>query len=191
MSKKKKIALATVAGILVLGGACLLTGCGGDSSSSAGGTGGGNTPPPNVIPGPPPAPEDPLQIVDNDNDGTWDDIQTYIIETYPNSAKERAFLTQYAQVLQAALVDANDKALSRQHSIEVGISMECGKYITGDWERTGTMILDIKAHFLSVGERKSVYYEQYDRNIGGGTYPGLKLNPTADSCTFDPSTLPN
>ena len=196
---KKRIGLAIVAGIVVLGGACVLTGCGngGSPSTSSAGTpnGGGNTPPPSVTPRPEPtpAPENPLQIVDTNSDGTWDDMEEYINETYPTSAKERAFMTQYTQALQNALLGAGNETLSLQNYMKILHAADCGEYVTGDRDRAEKMRYALKARFLSIGGRSSTYYgdDGFSANLGGKMLPDTSITVTEDSCFFDLATLPN
>src|SRR3989344_936537 len=57
-----------------------------------------------------------LEGVDSDGDGIRDDVQRYIVLTFPSSEKTRAALTQITQDVQDAIMNADDE----DESIEIG-----------------------------------------------------------------------
>ena len=190
-----KIALGIILGVLVLAGVCSISGCGSGSSGSGSGAVSSTTPSP--APDTSGLPPDPgvngkltLVGVDADADGVRDDIQRYIALTYPNSAKTRAALTQYAKVIQAALLDANDKVKSVQHGEEVSKSSECLWYTLGSVDaahKAGSLLREVA---LNTDERNRAYFA-YDDKLGGEVFEGTPYDQRASTCTFDVSVLPN
>ncbi|QPJ60770.1 MAG: hypothetical protein G3M70_02240 [Candidatus Nitronauta litoralis] len=67
--------------------------------------------------------------IDSDNDGVRDDIQRYIELTYPESAKTRAALRQYAKAANDALENAEDKRTSINNAYKANRSQECLYFI--------------------------------------------------------------
>lgn len=186
-----KISLGIILGVLALAGVCTLAGC------NEGGSGGSATSSTTPAPDTSGLPPDPgvngkltLAGVDADADGVRDDIQRYIAMTYPNSAKTRAALTQDAKVIQASLLDANDKVKSVRHGEEVSKSSECLGYVLGSSEaayKAGSLLREVA---LNTDERNRAYFT-YDDQLGGEVFSGTPDSQRASTCTFDVSTLPN
>lgn len=178
MSKKKKITLVAVAGILLLGG--LLVACnGGGSSSASTPNGGGTTPPPAAY-----APYDP------NGEGLPLHVRQYIEETYPDSARKRAALFQYAKVMEKALADADNKELSIQHAQESDRALACLQYTQGSVDAARTVRLDLKPIILNTDERNEAYLT-YNDQLGGQVFKGIPYDERASACSIDPSSLPD
>ncbi len=186
-----KISLGIILGVFALAGVCTLAGC--NDGGSGGGATSSTTPAPDMSGLPPdPGPNGKLTLVgvDADADGVRDDIQRYIALTYPNSAKARAALTQDAKVMQASLLDANDKAKSVQHGEETSKAGECLWYILGSVDaayKAGSLLREV---VLNTDERNRAYFT-YDDQLGGEVFSGTPYDQRASTCTFDASTLPN
>lgn len=193
MEKKSKIVMV-ILGVLVLAGIGVIAGCGGGGGSQEPSTPAVVTPTPPVSDGLPPDPGEngklTLAGVDADADGLRDDIQRYIAISHPDSAKERAALTQYAKVVQSALLDANDKAKSVQHGSEVGQAISCEEYTAGSVEAAIAMEGDLQSVILNTDERNRAYF-LYDSQLGGEVFKGTPYDQRASTCTIDPATLPN
>lgn len=161
----KKLGLAIGAGVVIVGAICLLTGCGGGGSSGA-----------NPTPTPTPTPRT-----------ITEEANQFIAQRHPDSAKKRAALTQYADVIIAALADANDKTKSLKHGDEAMRATECLTYILGSAD---AMIADKNALRAAIVTNDRIdRYNTYNDQLGGAVFP-LKSD-FASSCTFDPSSFPN
>ena len=186
-----KIALGIILGVLVLAGVCSISGC---NDSGGGGSATSSTTPAPDTSGLPPDPgvngKLTLVGVDADADGVRDDIQRYIAINHPNSAKARAALTQYAKVVQAALLDANDKVKSVQHGEEVSKAAECLGYILGSADAAYQARMPLREVALNTDERNRAYFV-YNDKLGGEVFPGTPDSQRATTCTFDASILPN
>ena len=194
MEKKSKIAIGVILGVLILVGVGAIAGCGGGGGSQGSGTPVVVTPTPPVPDGLPPDPgasgKLTLAGVDVDVDGVRDDIQRYIAVNHPDSAKERAALTQDAKVMQAALLDANDKAKSVQHGEEASKSSECLWYTFGSVDVAYQAEISLRAVALNTDERNRAYF-LYDSQLGGEVFKGTPYDQLASTCAVDPATLPN
>lgn len=177
MSKKKKIALATVAGILVLGG--LLAACNSGGGSSPVGSGGGNTPPAAYVP------------YDPNGEGVRPDVRQYIEETYPDSARKRAALFQMAKLAELAITDADNKDLSIQHARDMDRAGACLWYTFGTVsaysEAENALVEGV---VLNTDARNKAYFTFNDQ-LGGQYFQGTPHDERAGSCDIDPATLPN
>lgn len=189
MSKKKKITLATVAGILVLGG--LLAACNGGGSSSPAGTGGGTTPPP-VTEEPTDNTPPPTAYVpyDPNGEGLPLNVRQYIEETYPDSARKRAALFQYAKVMEKALTDAHSKDLSIQHAREDDLAGACLWYTFGTVGAYGDAEEKLRPIILNTDERNMAYFT-YNDQLGGQVFKGIPHDERASACDINPASLPN
>lgn len=131
-----------------------------------------------------------LAGIDANNDGVRDDVAAYIAQSHPNSAKERAALTQYAKVMQSALLDANDKALSIQHMEETSKALECMSYTAGSVEGAIAMKGDLRSLVLNTDDRNRAYFAFNDK-LGGGVFSATPDSQISATCTVNPATLPN
>ena len=187
MSKNVKTGLIIVA--LIAGGftICGLTSCGGG--------GGGDTvgDPPIRNPDVPNNPQSGggsgntvLGSADTNSNEVPDEVDEWIASIAPSSAKTRAALTQNAVVYTHALLDADNKALSRDHAREMGRAIACVIHLVG--ARVALDLSDeLEAQFLNSNERSEAYIK-YDGHLGG-TSP---LAPSDGStCDFNLASLPN
>jgi len=179
MNRSKIIIIIGVVVVSVLG-ACSLISCGG-------GGGNGNNESGVILPPVSGQPADTIASEDtNPKDGVWDYIGTYIDKTQPNSEKTRTALREYAKNLQAQLLDANDKALSIQHSKEEDFSIACIEYILGFKEYV-RISDDLIANLVNTDIRIEAYFD-YNNQFGGDGGP---IPATASACNFDVDSLPN
>ncbi len=128
-----------------------------------------------------------LAGVDSDHDGVRDDVQRYIAQTYSNSEKTRAALTQDAKVVQSELLDANSKQLSMQHSDEEDKAASCLNSLVG-LDNSIEMQKKLEVTILNTDDRTRAYFK-YDDQLGGEVF---SLLPDDSSyCTFDVNTMSN
>lgn len=184
--KTKKI-ITMVFGSIILASVFFIAGCGSESKSGADSTA------PVVDDGLPPDPGEAgkatIAGIDSDGDGVRDDIQRYIAQTYPDSEKARAVLTQYAKIIQKQILDADSKELSMQHADEGGRVMDCGDYLL-DIDVYGKMSDELDAVTLNTDERTKAYFK-YDSQLGGEVFSGLPDDERASGCDFDSDLLAN
>lgn len=174
--QKVRLVFGVLAVALLLIGACSLTGCkGGNLTSTSMPTADG---------------KDTLAGIDADNDGVRDDVEQYIAESHPNSAKERAALTQYAKVMQAALIDANDKQKSIQHAEEASKAQECVYYTIALFDAAEQSRKGLKATILNTDARNRAYFA-YNDQLGGQNFMSTPDSQRASTCAVNPATLPN
>jgi len=187
MNKQKKIvgALATLV-VLVLA-FYVLIGCrsngGSNATTSATGISG-------LPPDPGEAGKATLAGIDSDHDGVRDDVQRYIAMTYPNSAKNRAALTQVAKVMQTALLDANDKEKSILHAEESDKAQDCLDYVFGSVNAYGKALDDLQPVILNTDVRNKAYFT-YDDHLGGQVFTGTPYDQRAAACNFNVTAFPN
>ena len=137
-----------------------------------------------------------LQGIDADMNDVRDDIDHYIVETYPNSAKVREALKQEARALTPFLLDADDKALTRGHDLPTSLAHDCIHYIAGSVEASIEIRTPFFIQFMNTKERSKAYWKA-NQHLGGTTDPrGPVLLSESDardkaSCAFDTDVLPN
>jgi hypothetical protein len=123
---------------------------------------------------------------DSDNDGVRDDVQRYIVLTYPSSETTRVGLTQAAQALQSALIDADNKAAAVTDAHTVYNAIECLSYTLASHARHTFMLL--LQQQVNTDTRTRAYL-QYSDQLGGSSFP-LSADMRR-SCGVDPGTLRN
>jgi len=127
-----------------------------------------------------------LAGIDSDNDGVRDDVQRWIVMTYPNSQKTRAALIQDTKAMQKILSDANIFAKLYNDFVQDGRAMECLSYIRpNDFDR---VLDEQKAIFLDTYLRSKTWL-QANSHLSGSSFD---LLPNSKSgCNFNPDAMPN
>jgi hypothetical protein len=97
-----------------------------------------------------------LEGIDSDNDGVRDDIQRYIVLTYPESERTRAALVQSAHSIQEALVKADDVGASIQVGHARARAVACLIHVRGP-EETVEIFGNFRAQVLNTDERSRAY----------------------------------
>lgn len=172
--QKIKLGFGVLIGVLLLAGTCSLTACGGSDPVT-------------------PLVEDgkaTLAGIDANANGVRDDVEQYIAQAHPNSARERAALTQYAKVAQSVLLDANDKELSIQHAEEEGRAQECGYYTFSSFDEAVQSRKALDAVILNTDARNKAYFA-YNDQLGGQNFMSTPDSQRASTCAVNPATLPN
>ncbi|MFZ2719449.1 MAG: hypothetical protein WAZ27_01115 [Minisyncoccia bacterium] len=160
--------LTILVSILVLGGACLATGCSKNDSPGA----------------------VPAGASDPNGAGVREDVRAYIEATYPDSAKTRAALFQYAKVMEKALADASNKQLSIQHAEESNRASTCLLYIRTATDDAREVRLKLMPVVLNTDARNKAYFT-YNDQLGGQVFMGIPYDQRVSACDINPSTLPN
>jgi len=134
-----------------------------------------------------------LAGIDSDNDGVRDDVQRWIVMTYPNSQKTRAALTQDAKAMQLIILNAANAAVARANSIEEDRATFCITFVrrqilgigNSDAYQIGR---EMEAICLNTTARTEAWL-QADRYLSGMMFniPG----DLSTGCNFNPNTMPN
>ncbi len=187
--KKYLLLVVGVFAVIIFG--CGLTSCGG---------GGGGTPletttddivdDSGLPPDPGKAGKATLAGIDSDDDGLRDDVQRYIVLTYQDSEKTRAALTQEAQMMQNALLDAGNKEKSIRHGEESGRSSACLSYVLGSLEAKRAARDKLNSIILNTDERNYAYFA-YNEQLGGEVFFSVPYNERVSACEFDVVSLSN
>lgn len=127
-----------------------------------------------------------LAGIDSDNDGVRDDVQRWIVMTYPNSQKTRAGLRQLAQDYQRFILGAASPTQIYDAARLMDNTQACLEYI-GDGYSFGGLL---KAQMLNTYARSKVFL-QADRYLSGRMYKGLPYNQWKQGCKFNPDAMPN
>jgi hypothetical protein len=124
----------------------------------------------------------PLQDVDNDNDGTWDDIQDFIDDNYGDDIDLRNGAVQFAHGLQNALLNAPDNAGSLTAATEIQRAVEC--LFALDGEEANTTRREIMAAFLNSDQRARAYMV-FNAQLGGQVFWSRPLSELIASCNTE------
>jgi hypothetical protein len=132
-----------------------------------------------------------LSGIDSDGDGVRDDVQRYIGLTYPQSAKERAALTQTALALEAELTGNSNGTQQLTNA------MDCVNYIlmNSDADVAGgkaarNVYLSLRAVVLNTADRAKAFF-QADNKLGSTVSFSTPYLQKASRCLIDPSLFPN
>lgn len=130
-----------------------------------------------------------LQGIDSDGDSVRDDVQRYIVLTYPNSEKTRAGLRQLAMTNQDFILNSNApeatllNIVTRRHR-----AADCLDYVSGGPENALALLRDLRAQILNTKQR-SLAYADADRRLSGKFFPITDPATFKNSCDFDPDSL--
>ena len=127
-----------------------------------------------------------LAGIDSDNDGVRDDVQRWILMTYPNSQKTRAALTQRTKMMQQFLLDAANPVKSLSNAVQMGRDRSCLAYVQRkDFYNIG---MEQKAIFLNTYTRSKAWL-QAGRHLSGNMFTSLADEKLG--CDFNPDVMPN
>lgn len=129
--------------------------------------------------------------IDSDQNGVRDDIDRYIVLTYPDSEKTRMALSQYAREEQKFLADADDKQKSIENSRLIERAMNCLNYLFKEdvnHSFDASSLLD--AEFLNTPERSRAEVRA-DSHLGGQTGYDSSDEEDKAACDANPDTLSN
>jgi hypothetical protein len=140
----------------------------------------------NLPPDPGAAGKATLEGIDSDNDGVRDDVQRWIVMSYPNSQKTREALRQLTVAQQRFILDAADPAKSLSNAIERGKAMDCLFYV--DSSIAYSVVQEFKAATLNTYIRSKAYL-QADHHLSGHVFsPSESFR---QGCSFNPDVMPN
>ena len=123
--------------------------------------------------------------IDSDNDGVRDDVQRWIVLSFPGQPDIRAGLRQFAIAQQRALLDADSEELALTHRDEKDRARSCLAAIAG-LDEGYRYFTSLEAQMLNTRAR-SLAYLQYDSQLRGHVFhfPDVTLG----MCNFDPANL--
>jgi len=139
-----------------------------------------------IPPDPGDAGEQTLEGIDSNGNGLRDDIERYIVVTYPDSARTRMALTQYTLGVQQSLLDTDDRQASRDNFVALSNGNACLFHIQPD--AAGAMISELMAEVLNTNERSKAWLAA-ERHLGG-QFLTFQEDVIA-ACGFDPDILEN
>lgn len=133
--------------------------------------------------------------VDSNNNEVRDDIERYIVSTYPDSEKKRAALFQSARSLNAYLRDAEDKEKTRENGVNEEKAIDCLAYVfNDDLDARDNADVKLRSKFLNTVERSRAY-KRADFQMGGYvSNSGLsseRENRIKAACNFNVDSLSN
>lgn len=122
--------------------------------------------------------------IDSDLDGVRDDIQRYIVLTYPDQHNLQNALFQvsrtYQRMLDPDLISGTEQDVANQVSKDI----ECLYYVNED--NAHKVLLSLRAETLNTYERSKKYLA-YDKNLSGKTFSlsRLPLSEHFKLCDFE------
>lgn len=134
--------------------------------------------------------------IDSDGNGVRDDIDRFIVFSYPASEKRREGLRQSARHLHAYLRDSEDKAKTRENGgIMSQRATDCLIHIfDGDLDAAFKAEDGVTIRFLNTKERSRAY-ARADQKMGGyvsNNGPSSeRFERRRAACSFDADSLPN
>lgn len=145
----------------------------------------------NLPPDPGEAANATIEGIDANQNGIRDDVELAIFKEYPNSAKTRAVLLQYALALQMEVTQTvvNEGTVTAIAEDSGRAYLCVGKITPRDDIEKYSKIVDTRRGFvenkqLNTEARKKAQYDFYQGNLGSFTLP-------RESCDLDISILPN
>jgi hypothetical protein len=138
-----------------------------------------------------------LAGVDSNGNGVRDDVERYIAFTYPQSARQRASLTQFTIALQEEILGTGNDTLSRSNSEQVSNAVDCLNFtiMSSDADVVGVrtayyIYLSLRATILNTPDRAKAYF-QANSQLGAMFRSSVTFSEKAQRCMVNPSTLPN
>jgi hypothetical protein len=131
-----------------------------------------------------------LAGIDSDGDGVRDDVQRYIILTYPQSEKLRMGLNQEARAIQKLVLDSANK---NQALSDSNTELDAGICLLGlsNGVKAGRP-LDDQLHSVALNTIARIKaYLTADSLTSGSAYTLPNLGDRLTRCSFDPLGLPN
>lgn len=119
--------------------------------------------------------------IDSDEDGLRDDIQRYIVLTYPDSQRTRLGATQYAKDLQEAILASNSQSRSKDAFRATIRSSACLAYVRDDDAR---LKRQLEAIAFNTEDRLNSYL-LYRRLLEGDVYSFPSPGEWKATCQFD------
>lgn len=122
--------------------------------------------------------------------GIRNDIQQYIDATYPNSAKNKRALTEYAKILQSAYTNVTTVSEAQNTETEIIRALNCIRFV-GEVPGDDAPAQKINRLTSNTPERLEKQL-QYERLLEGKVFTISSPGDTPQGvCGFDPDSLPN
>lgn len=131
-----------------------------------------------------------LAGIDSDGDGIRDDVQRWIVMTYPNSQKTRASLRQLAQDYQRFILNAASPTQIYDAARLMGKTSSCLSYILPVGQFISTVAGNLRGKMLNTYARSKAFL-QADGHLSGRMYKGLSYENRKQGCSFNPDAMPN
>ena len=164
-----------------------LASCGGDSSSrdDISDTGGAGEEPsgPVLPPDPGEAGLATIEGIDADGDGVRDDLQRFIVLTYPDSEVTQNALLQTAVALQAQLHGSGSKERALRSAQQTMRAVECVYSVNdggSDQDKTDALA-ELQSRVLNTEDRL-LAYAAFDELMWGEVVTALPINQHATAC---------
>lgn len=141
---------------------------------------GSSTSHPNLPPDPGIAGEATLAGIDSDGDGVRDDIQRYIVLTYPDQPEVQKALRQYAKAKQDFILNAEDAAKTMENATKVSQSTNC--LYSKDVKNPYDIGEKIDAKFANTKERILAEIKA-DSHLSGHVFSSPPMKDWPKSCT--------
>lgn len=122
--------------------------------------------------------------IDSDLDGVRDDVQRYIVLTYPDQPNLQKALFQVAR----SYTRTFESDLTREDAYEISQigsrATYCLMYF--DWRAAGEQLISLNAEMLNTVDR-SKQYLRYDSLLGGMTFPSpqVEVEEYSQFCDFE------
>jgi len=141
----------------------------------------------NLPPDPGAAGKATLEGIDSDNDGVRDDVQRWIVMSYPNSQKTRAALMQATKTMQQFIMSAANPTTAYNIAVQMGKDYECFSYVSPN------------AYDIS-SENKAIVLNTYLRTkewlkannlLSGNMFSSSPYSQRRLNCNFNPDAMAN
>lgn len=157
---------------------CMLSGCGGGSGSDAGSS----------------SANQPTGAQSNqpaiDQSGLREDVIQYINNTYPDSGKKRAALTQYAKAIQYAYTQVNNEVEAQNAEPQIIRALSCVREM-GEIDGSNAPSIQLGELMVNTPERLAAEI-RYEKFIDGKVFTISSPGDTAETyCDFNPSSFSN
>lgn len=122
--------------------------------------------------------------------GIRNDVQQYIDSAYPDSAKKKRALTEYAKILQYAYTNVTTVSEAQNTETEIIRAINCIRFV-GEIPGNDAPAQKINRLTSNTPERLEKQL-QYERLLDGKVFTISSPGDTPQSvCGFDPDSLPN
>lgn len=127
--------------------------------------------------------------IDSNNNGIRDDVERWIAQTYPTSAKSRAVAAQGASVFQKTIrVGSKPEAL--QVEADMSRYTTCLLAVVNDGAQTLLRHRALKKEFINTPERFAAF-DAYDTHLSGQVFFSKKDKSKEANCDVNIDSLPN
>jgi len=128
-----------------------------------------------------------VEGIDSDSDGVRDDVQRWIVKTYPNSGKTRAAYFQRTKTMQRYILEADTPENAHALAVQMGRDSLCLSYVQPKY---GYIEQEYRGVVLNSTMRSDAWL--YSSQKLRGQNP-IMLNPTNPGqwCNFNPDDMPD